>query len=76
MAEHLILPAEDIPSFDISKHFDTGISFIDRHRKHTNVLVHCHAGTRPRYEGISRSSTMVIAYLMKKKGWKCDKVPI
>lgn len=45
MAEHLVLPAEDIPSFDISKHFEAGINFIDKHRKHTNILIHCHAGT-------------------------------
>lgn len=42
--EHLILPADDTPAFDISKHFETGIDFIERNRKHTNVLVHCHAG--------------------------------
>jgi protein-tyrosine phosphatase len=74
IAEHLVLQAEDIPSFDISKHFETGISFIERHRKHTNILVHCHAGKANSNAGISRSSTMVIAYLMKTKDWKCEKV--
>lgn len=72
--EHVILPSEDIPSFDISKHFEAGIDFIERNRKLTNVLVHCHAGYFYSKVGISRSSTIALAYLMKTKGWKCDKV--
>ena len=38
------------------------IEFIDNNLKYGNVLVHC-------MMGISRSSTIVIAYLMKKYCW-------
>lgn len=51
----------DDPNSDISKYFDSTYSFIDSHIKQKkNVLVHCMAG-------ISRSVTIVLNYILKKK---------
>jgi len=47
----------------VGKHFDKAIQFIDRGKV---VLVHCK-------EGISRSASMVIAYLMKVNHWGFDR---
>lgn len=65
---YLYIQAEDKKEFDLSPHFDRTFDFIEKYRKKTNVifvimeiLVHCMAG-------ISRSVTIVIAYLMKKTG--------
>lgn len=55
----MIVPVDDISSASIIDHFETTFDFIDRVRKNGNLLVHCMAG-------ISRSATIVIAYLMKK----------
>ncbi len=54
------LPLADIPVANIMKHFLESIEFIDEvlaSRK--NVLVHC-------LGGISRSATIVVAYVMLK----------
>ncbi|KAM3127151.1 hypothetical protein pb186bvf_020745 [Paramecium bursaria] len=50
----------DIPGSDISLIFQETYQFIDDHLKTGNVLVHC-------MMGISRSSTIVIQYLMQKQ---------
>lgn len=55
---HITLQAYDHPNFKIDTLFDEAISFIHNNLKTTNVLVHCFAG-------VSRSSSVVIAYLMK-----------
>lgn len=55
---HEVIPALDMVSYDLSRHFSRCLEFIEKTRKETNVLVHCLAG-------ISRSATIVIAYLMK-----------
>ena len=60
MVQHCkVIMAEDNYDFDLSAHFEDCFDFIHKHRsQHHNVLVHCMAG-------VSRSSTVVIGYLMK-----------
>lgn len=50
---------DDSESQKISNCFQDAFKFIEEQRKKTNVLVHCAAG-------ISRSSAMLISYLMRK----------
>lgn len=72
----LACPCDDIPSFPINNFFDKAFAFLgmqfvllffvnsvdDALAKHQKVLVHCAMG-------ISRSSSMVIAYIMYHKRW-------
>ena len=54
---------QDNVDYDIKKHFEHCFHFIEFVRiQGGNILIQCHAG-------ISRSSTMLIAYLMKKNKW-------
>ena len=56
------IPIEDKTEEDISKYFSTTWDFIEgelSQNPESKVLVHCHAG-------VSRSSSIVIGYLMKK----------
>ncbi|XP_022251293.1 dual specificity protein phosphatase 3-like isoform X2 [Limulus polyphemus] len=56
----------DIPQARISSHFDEAGNFIDSALKNGGkVLIHC-------FMGISRSSTVAIAYLMLKKGMTAE----
>lgn len=55
---YLYIPGEDHERFNLSIYFDKSADFIDKVLKETNVLVHCMAG-------ISRSVSLVLAYLMK-----------
>ncbi|EGR30525.1 hypothetical protein IMG5_129780, partial [Ichthyophthirius multifiliis] len=50
MPQHEIIWAEDIESYNLSRHFDKMLEFMHNNMKTTNILVHCFAG-------ISRSST-------------------
>lgn len=54
--------ANDMPDQNIIQYFKSCFKFIDESlNEGGNILIHCHAG-------ISRSSTIVIAYLMYKYG--------
>lgn len=51
---------QDNNESDISQYFERGIAFIEKNlMRNENVLVHC-------YAGVSRSVTIVAAYLIKK----------
>jgi protein-tyrosine phosphatase len=53
-------------TYDASKHFDAAYAFIEEGRSSDGaVLVHCAAGA-------SRSATIVIAYLMRKRNWSFE----
>lgn len=60
---YLYLPAQDHEDYEIYKFFNQTYEFIEQARRNTNVLVHCMAG-------VSRSVTIVTAYLLKK--FKCS----
>ncbi|CAF1107618.1 unnamed protein product [Adineta steineri] len=57
--KHMFIKADDTISFDMSPHFEQACQFIDEARQlNSCVLVHCACG-------VSRSTTMCCAYLMK-----------
>ncbi|CAK67283.1 unnamed protein product (macronuclear) [Paramecium tetraurelia] len=56
--EQKLIMLHDTAYDPIRRHFEEAIHFIDEQRKTKNVLVHC-------YVGVSRSATLVIAYLMQ-----------
>jgi len=59
---YLTIPVIDDPSEEIAKHFDKAVDFINESlAAGRGVLVHC-------IFGISRSSTLLCAYLIKKRG--------
>lgn len=58
---------QDKPDFDLNKVFEDCFDFIDDGRHYGNVLIHC-AGTI----GLSRSTSICIAYLMSKEKQKFD----
>lgn len=56
----MYLPLDDDPREDISKYFDRSAEFLKHHQQRgVPILVHCMAG-------MSRSSTLLANYLMKK----------
>mmetsp|Transcript_35386 Transcript_35386/g.80843 ORF Transcript_35386/g.80843 Transcript_35386/m.80843 type:complete len:139 (-) Transcript_35386:27-443(-) len=66
-ADHLVLPMMDDLSQEIGPHVATGVPFISaKLSEGKGVLVHC-------AQGKSRSSTLVVAYLMKTQGLSADK---
>ena len=58
--EHKSMPLYDEPGFNIREHFEEGIDFLREQLQNGSVLVHCNAG-------ISRSTTIILAFLMKEK---------
>ncbi|XP_048866592.1 dual specificity protein phosphatase 22-B-like isoform X1 [Brienomyrus brachyistius] len=59
---YLCIPASDLPSQDLTQHFKDSIAFIHESRlKGEGCLVHCLAG-------VSRSVTLVVAYIMTVTG--------
>lgn len=59
LPDYLHLPALDHTDFNLTVFFEQSQEFLDKCLNYTNVLVHCVAG-------ISRSASIVVAYLMKK----------
>lgn len=60
--EYLHLNLVDDVDANIRQHFDKCIDFIDRAKREKQiVLVHC-------FQGVSRSATLVVAYLMRNEG--------
>jgi protein-tyrosine phosphatase len=57
--QHLVIEAEDCYREELVQRFDETFAFIESNRERGAVLVHCFAG-------ISRSATIVIAYIMRK----------
>lgn len=72
-ANHLYIPCLDSSTMDLLSFMNDVCDFIERHScspdgdRDMNVLVHCR-------EGISRSASIVIAYLMRKDQLSLDKV--
>ena len=63
----LDIDIHDSLDVNISQYFPKTYQFIENNHKRGNkILVHCHAG-------ISRSASIVIAYLMKKNNWSYTK---
>mmetsp|Transcript_161015 Transcript_161015/g.294069 ORF Transcript_161015/g.294069 Transcript_161015/m.294069 type:complete len:290 (+) Transcript_161015:41-910(+) len=64
--DYSCVPVDDLPSEDILPYLEGAARFIDRHvQAGRSVLVHCEMGR-------SRSSTVVIAYLMRFHGLSRD----
>jgi len=62
---HIVFDLDDDHKQKVGHTFKPSFEFIEETRKKTNVLVHCAAG-------ISRCSTLLIAYMMQKYGIRYD----
>ena len=61
----MIVEGYDVEHFDLEDYFDEASKFIHDSLAVTNTLVHCMAG-------ISRSTTLLIAYLIRYRGMTSD----
>lgn len=60
---YMNIPVSDNEETDLLRYFNDSYRFINEaHKEGKNVLVHCKMG-------ISRSATIVIAYVMKNRNW-------
>jgi len=65
--KYIRLEVKDITGANIEQHFDRGIAFIEEAKNSkSNVLVHCQ-------QGMSRSASLVIAWLMTHHHFSLDK---
>ena len=63
---HLVVPVMEEGNYDIYQYFDTAYKFIEENlTSGKNVYIHC-------YAGMTRSSTITTAFLMKYKKLKFD----
>ncbi len=60
------VPVFDSKGANLSQYFNSCVDFIEKSKHHGAVLVHC-------VQGVSRSTSIVLAYLMKSKGVPLDK---
>jgi len=61
--KYLTIPVLDSTQADLKTHFTSTFTFITEGLQAGRVLVHCGAG-------ISRSPTVIIAFLMRRESWK------
>jgi protein-tyrosine phosphatase len=65
LVQYLSFPAQDIDEYPIQQHFAAGVDFIhEAIEGGGTILVHCAAG-------VSRSTTLVCAYLMRARQLPC-----
>lgn len=65
LGHHKWIDLEDTIDSSIGKHIDDALGFIENKLEDKNVLVHCHMG-------ISRSASLVLAFLMKNFNMSLD----
>ncbi len=60
---YLVINCDDLASANLIMHFSQTTAWIENALERGNVLVHCQAG-------VSRSPSIIAAYLMEKEGWE------
>jgi len=64
--KYLEVAIDDKPTTRITEQFDECFEFMEEGLREGGVLVHC-------FQGKSRSSTVIIAFLMKRQGWSFER---